>query len=72
LRIGDIRDIDALHRALQRVHIVVNLVALVRVGQSMDQIDEYTSVDNFGTSVLLQHLSTKPVGRLAGSSSMSI
>src|SRR5262249_7977230 len=58
LRIGDIRDPEAVERALDRVDAVVHLVALVGVGQSMYQISEYTSVNNWGTAVLLQALST--------------
>ncbi len=72
LRIGDIRDSDAVERALDRVDAVVHLVALVGVGQSMYQISEYTSVNNWGTAVLLQALSSHPVACLVVASSMSI
>src|SRR5947209_12793497 len=64
LRVGDIRNSDAVERALDRVDAVVHLVALVGVGQSMYQISEYTSVNNWGTAVLLQALSTHPVNCL--------
>lgn len=69
---GDIRDSAALARALRRVDAVINLVALVGVGQSMYQIDEYTSVNNLGTASLLQMLIKKPVERLLVASSMSV
>jgi dTDP-L-rhamnose 4-epimerase len=72
LIVGDIRDADALSQALQQIDLVVHLVSLVGVGQSMYQIDEYTSVNNFGTAVLLQALSKRPVERLVVASSMSI
>lgn len=72
LLVGDIRDQYALQRALQRMDAVIHLVSLVGVGQSMYQIDEYTSVNNLGTAVLLQTLSKKPVRRLLVASSMSI
>jgi len=72
LMVGDIRDPGALARALKDVNAVVHLVSLVGVGQSMYQIAEYTSVNNFGTACLLQALSTKPVECLVVASSMSI
>jgi dTDP-L-rhamnose 4-epimerase len=72
LIVGDIRDSGALTHALQRVDAVVHLVSLVGVGQSMYQIAEYTSVNNFGTANLMQLLSRNPVERLVIASSMSI
>jgi dTDP-L-rhamnose 4-epimerase len=72
LIVGDIRDPDILARALHQVDAVVHLVALVGVGQSMYQIAEYTSVNNFGTAALWQALSTHPVGCVVVASSMSI
>jgi len=72
LIVGDIRDTGALTHALQRVDAVVHLVSLVGVGQSMYQIAEYTSVNNFGTASLMQILSRNPVERLVVASSMSI
>lgn len=72
LIVGDIRDPDTVAGALKNIHAVVNLVALVGVGQSMYQIAEYTSVNNVGTATLLQALSTHPVECLVVASSMSI
>src|SRR3954447_17375429 len=72
LIVGDIRDTDALTRALDRIDAVVHLVALVGVGQSMYQIAEYTSVNNFGTATLWEALSKHPVGCVVVASSMSI
>jgi dTDP-L-rhamnose 4-epimerase len=72
LVLGDIRDSGALGRALDHIDAVVHLVALVGVGQSMYQIDEYTSVNNYGTAVLWQALSTHPLECLVVASSMSI
>jgi dTDP-L-rhamnose 4-epimerase len=45
---------------------------MVGVGQSMYKIDEYTSVNNLGTAVLLQALAEKPVEKLFVASSMSV
>jgi dTDP-L-rhamnose 4-epimerase len=72
LMVGDVRDPRALGRALRRIDAVIHLVSLVGVGQSMYQIDEYTSVNNLGTAILLQILSKHPVERLVVASSMSI
>jgi dTDP-L-rhamnose 4-epimerase len=72
LIVADIRDSGALSRALHRVDSVIHLVSLVGVGQSMYQIEEYTSVNNLGTAVLLQLLTQRPVERLVVASSMSI
>ena len=72
LIVGDIRDAEALGRALDRIDAVVHLVALVGVGQSMYQIAEYTSVNNLGTAILWEALSKHPVGCLVVASSMSI
>lgn len=72
LIVADVRDQAALSRALVGVDQVVHLAALVGVGQSMYQIDEYTSVNNLGTATLLQTLTKRPVERLVVASSMSI
>lgn len=69
---GDIRDRDALRRALRGVGAVFHLAALVGVGQSMYQIERYTSVNNVGTAILLESLADQPVKRLIVASSMSI
>ncbi len=69
---GDIRDPQSVRRALQGVDAVFHLAALVGVGQSMYQIERYTSVNNGGTAVLLEALIENPVSRLVVASSMSI
>ncbi len=69
---GDVRDPDAVRRALHGVEVVIHLAALVGVGQSMYEVAEYTSVNNLGTATLLQALTAQPVERLVVASSMSI
>jgi len=69
---GDVRDPDAVKRALQGVDAVYHLAAAVGVGQSMYQIAQYTSLNNVGTAVLLEALIDRPVERLVVASSMSI
>jgi len=70
--VGDVRDPEAVRRALQGVDAVVHLAARVGVGQSMYEMAEYTSANSVGTAVLLEALAEKPVRKLVVASSMSI
>ncbi|MBV8842614.1 MAG: NAD-dependent epimerase/dehydratase family protein, partial [Bryobacterales bacterium] len=72
LIVKDIRDSEAVNKALDQIDAVVHLVSLVGVGQSMYQMAEYTSVNNLGTATLLQALTSRPVNSLVVASSMSI
>ncbi len=72
LQVGDVRDRQAVRRALQGVDAVFHLAARVGVGQSMYEVESYTSVNNLGTAVLLEALIEKPVRRLVVASSMSL
>ena len=72
LHMGDMRDADAVRRALEGIDAVVHLAARVGVGQSMYEISEYTSANSHGTAVLLQELLDRPVQKLLVASSMSI
>lgn len=69
---GDIRNPEVLEEALAGVDAVYHFVALVGVGQSMYQIAEYTSVNNLGTALLLEHLVKSRVSKLVVASSMSV
>jgi dTDP-L-rhamnose 4-epimerase len=71
-RVGDIRDRDALSRALTGVDAVVHLGARVGVGQSMYEVAEYVSANSYGTAVLLEALAESDVRKLVVASSMSI
>lgn len=70
--LGDVRDREAVEKALVQVDSVVHLAAKVGVGQSMYEIKEYTDVNNVGTAVLLEALIDNPVKKLVVASSMSI
>jgi dTDP-L-rhamnose 4-epimerase len=72
LIVGDVRDPGAIRSALDGVDAVLHLAAKVGVGQSMYEIDDYTSVNAGGTGVLLQALLDHPVERLLVASSMSV
>ncbi len=69
---GDVRDAHAVRRALQGMDAVYHFAAAVGVGQSMYEIEYYTSTNNLGTAVLLQELVRRPVERLIVASSMSL
>jgi dTDP-L-rhamnose 4-epimerase len=69
---ADIRDHDAVRRALGGIDQIVHLAAEVGVGQSMYAVDRYTSVNDYGTAVLFQQLIDRPVERIVTASSMSI
>jgi dTDP-L-rhamnose 4-epimerase len=69
---GDVRDRDTLRQALRHIDAVFHFAAAVGVGQSMYEIDHYTSVNNLGTATLLQALIEQPVQRLIVASSMSL
>jgi dTDP-L-rhamnose 4-epimerase len=72
LVVGDIRDRDAVMRALEGIDVVYHLAAMVGVGQSMYQVDQYVEANSYGTAVLLQCFLEKRVERLVVASSMSL
>lgn len=69
---GDVRDAEAVRKALRGIDVVYHLAAAVGVGQSMYEIAEYTTVNNVGTAVVLEALINRPVETLVGASSMSV
>jgi dTDP-L-rhamnose 4-epimerase len=69
---GDVRDRDAVRRSLSGIDAVFHLASAVGVGQSMYEIEHYTSTNNLGTAVLLEALVEHPVARLVVASSMSL
>lgn len=69
---ADVRDFDAIRRALDGVDLVAHLAAEVGVGQSMYEIARYVGANELGTAILLQALIKKPVERIVVASSMSI
>src|SRR5690349_21377213 len=72
LMVGDVRDPDAVRRALNGIDAVYHFAAVVGVGQSMYEVVRYTDVNNVGTAVLLEALIRQPVQRLIVASSMSL
>jgi len=72
LTIGDIRDADAVSRALRGMDAVYHCAARVGVGQSMYTAAEYASVNVLGTAVLLEAAVKAGIQRLVVASSMSV
>lgn len=74
---GDVRDRNALHKAMTGVDVVFHQAAMVGVAQSMYQVERYIDVNARGTAVLLDILANENVVRdrlrkLVVASSMSI
>jgi len=72
LLVGDIRDSSYVKNALVNIDVVYHFAALDGVGQSMYEVSRYTDTNDFGTSVLLQALSSSMVEKLVVASSMSV
>ncbi len=71
---GDVRDREALHKALEGIEVVYHEAAAVGVGQSMYQIRHYIDVNSVGGATLLDILANEKnkVEKLVVASSMSI
>jgi dTDP-L-rhamnose 4-epimerase len=69
---ADVRDKEAVASALLGIDSVVHLAAEVGVGQSMYEVERYTSTNDVGTAVLFEALIDHPVRRVVTASSMSI
>jgi dTDP-L-rhamnose 4-epimerase len=74
LQAGDVRDHDAVGRALEGVDALVHLAAAVGVGQSMYEIERYTSINAIGAAVVLEAAVERrdAIRKLLVASSMSI
>jgi len=74
LVVGDVRDHDAVARSLDGVDAVVHFAAAVGVGQSMYEIERYTSVNALGAAVVLEEVVARRdrIRKLLVASSMSI
>jgi len=74
LQAGDVRDHDAVRRALDGMDAVVHFAAAVGVGQSMYEIERYTSINAIGAAVVLEEALERreQIRKLLVASSMSI
>jgi dTDP-L-rhamnose 4-epimerase len=71
---GDVRDREAVRAALDGVDAVVHFAAAVGVGQSMYEIERYTSINAIGAAVVLEEVLERrdAIRKLLVASSMSI
>ncbi|HEY6067266.1 MAG TPA: NAD-dependent epimerase/dehydratase family protein [Gaiellaceae bacterium] len=74
LQVGDVRDHEAVARALHGIDALVHFAAAVGVGQSMYEIERYTSINAIGAAVVLEEAVARrdAIGKLLVASSMSI
>jgi dTDP-L-rhamnose 4-epimerase len=74
LHVGDVRDHAAVAQALEGSEAVYHFAAAVGVGQSMYEIERYTSVNSIGAAVVLEEVLKKrdSITKLVVASSMSI
>jgi dTDP-L-rhamnose 4-epimerase len=74
LQVGDVRDHEAVRGALAGVEAVYHFAAAVGVGQSMYEIERYTSVNSIGAAVVLEEALERrdAIRKLVVASSMSI
>jgi len=72
--LGDVRNRDALQKAVRDVDVIFHEAAVVGVGQSMYEIARYVDANTHGTAVLLDILANEKhkVRKLIVASSMSI
>src|SRR5215207_2233314 len=71
---GDVRDREAVGKALDGVDAVVHLAAAVGVGQSMYEIERYMSINTIGCAVVLEEVLERrdAIQKVVVASSMSI
>jgi len=72
LTVGDVRDPEAVARALHHADAVVHLAAKVGLGVDIGDMDDYVASNDHGTAVILRVAATAGVRRLVQASSMVV
>ena len=70
LTVADVRDADAVDRALIGIDVVCHQAAMVGLGVDMDDAPDYAGCNDLGTAVLLAAMTRAGVGRLVLAGSM--
>ena len=70
--VADVRDADAIDRALDDVEAVLHLAAKVGLGVDVQDLPDYASSNDAGTAVLLAGMARAGIGRLTLASSMVV
>jgi dTDP-L-rhamnose 4-epimerase len=70
--VADVRDQDAVTRALVGVDAVVHLAAKVGLGVNLEDLTDYVASNDLGTAVLLRAMAGTPVRRLVLAGSMVV
>jgi dTDP-L-rhamnose 4-epimerase len=70
--VADVRDADAINRALDDVEAVLHLAAKVGLGVDVQDLPDYASSNDAGTAVLLAGMARAGIGRLTLASSMVV
>jgi dTDP-L-rhamnose 4-epimerase len=72
LLVGDVRDRNAVDRALTGVDAVCHQAAMVGLGVDVQDMPDYAGINDLGTAVLLAGMARADVGRLVLASSMVV
>src|SRR5437763_5046362 len=70
--IGDVRDANAVGRALDGAELVCHQAAKVGLGVDLDDMPDYAAHNDFGTAVLLRQMRRSTARRLVLASSMVV
>jgi dTDP-L-rhamnose 4-epimerase len=69
---GDVRDADAVRKAMAGIEVVYHLAAETGVGQSQYEIARYVGTNTFGTAVVLQEAAAAGVAHVVLTSSRAV
>lgn len=72
LRIGDVRDNEAVEQALTAIDAVIHLAAKVGLGVDIGDLPDYAATNDVGTTTVLAAMARKGIGRLTLASSMVV
>jgi dTDP-L-rhamnose 4-epimerase len=70
--VADVRDPEAVRRALRGVDVVVHQAAMVGMGVDLADLPDYVGCNDLGTAVLLAAMAEARIGRLVLASSMVV